>query len=166
MTLKHLSFRANKLKEVNTNNIWKLQKCVYGLADASRYWYLRVKEELIKLGANVSPVDPGLLYWKEHYKLVGIFPCHVDDMIWGSNENFKINVIDNLKNTFMFGSEETKAFTYLGIQLIQNDDFSLTINQNNYINCISEITLSNGRLKEKNSLLSIEEKTSYRSAVG
>ena len=39
----------------------------------------------------------------------------------------------------MFGSEETKAFTYLGIQLIQNDDFSLTINQNNYIDCISEI---------------------------
>ena len=103
---------------------------MYGLADVSRYWHLRVKEELIKLGANVSSVDPGLFYWKEHYKLVGILACHVDDMIWGGNENFKINVIDNLKNNFMFGSEETKAFTYLGIQLIQNDDFSLTINQN------------------------------------
>ena len=33
-------------KEANTLNIWKLQKCVYGLADASRYWYLRVREEL------------------------------------------------------------------------------------------------------------------------
>ena len=49
----------------------------------------------------------------------------------------------------MFGSEETKAFTYLGIQVIQNDDFSLTINQNNYLDCISEIKLSNERLKEK-----------------
>ena len=127
---------------------------------------MRVKDELIKLGANVSSVDPGLFFWKEHYKLVGIFACHVDDMIWGGNENFKINVIDNLKNTFMFGSEETKAFTYLGIRLIQNDDFSLTINQNNYIDCISEIKLSNERLKEKNSLLSREEKTAYRSAVG
>ena len=87
-------------------------------------------------------------------------------MIWGGNENFKINAIDNLKNTFMFGSEETKAFTYLGIQLIQNDDFSLTINQNNYTDCISEIKLSNDRLKEKNSLLSNEEITSFRSAVG
>ena len=54
----------------------------------------------------------------------------------GNNEDLKINVIDNLKNTFIFGSEETKAFTYLGIQLIQND-FSLTIHQNNYIDCIS-----------------------------
>ena len=47
-------------KEANTGKIWKLQKCVYGLADASRYWYLRVKEELIKLGVNVIPVDLGL----------------------------------------------------------------------------------------------------------
>ena len=115
-------------KEPNNNKIWRLQECVYGLADNSRYWYLPVKEELIKLGANVSSVDPCLFYWREHYKLVGILACHVDDMIWGGNENFKINVIDNLKNTFMFGSEETKAFAYLCIQLIQNDDFGLTIN--------------------------------------
>ena len=27
------------LKEANTNKIWRLQKCVHGLADASRYWY-------------------------------------------------------------------------------------------------------------------------------
>ena len=34
------------LKEAATNKVWKLQKCIYGLGDASRYWYLRVKEEL------------------------------------------------------------------------------------------------------------------------
>ena len=101
------------------------------LADARQYWYLRVKEELVKIGANVSSVDPGLLYWKEHYKLVRILVCHVDNMIRGGNENFKINAIDNLMNTFMFGLGETKACTYLNIQLIQNSDFSLTINQNN-----------------------------------
>ena len=66
----------------------------------------------------------------------------------------------------MFGSEETKAFPYLDIQLIQNDDFSLTIYQNNYADCIFEIKLSNERLKENNILMSNEEKTSYRSAVG
>ena len=79
-------------------------------------------------------------------------------MIWGGNENFKVSVIDNLKNTFMFHSEERKNFTYLGIQLIQNDYFGLIINQNNYIDCISKIKLSNERLKENDSLLSNEEK--------
>ena len=68
-------------KEANTNKIWRLPKFVYGLADVSRYWHLRVKEELIKLGANVSSVDSGLFYWKEHYKLVDMLVCHVDDMV-------------------------------------------------------------------------------------
>ena len=51
--LNQFSFRVNKLKktvylrppkEANTNKIWSLQKYVYGLADASRYWYLHVKK--------------------------------------------------------------------------------------------------------------------------
>ena len=58
----------------------------------------------------------------------------------------------------MFGSEAKKSFQYLDIQLIQNDDFSLNINQNSYIDCISEIKLSNERLKEENILLSNEGK--------
>ena len=45
-------------KEANTNKVWKLQKCVYGLADACRYWYLPVEEELLKLGAKISSIDP------------------------------------------------------------------------------------------------------------
>ena len=53
----------------------------------------------------------------------------------------------------MFGSEETKVVTYLGIQLKQNDDFNLNINQNNYIDYIHETKLSNERPKEKNNLL-------------
>ena len=127
---------------------------------------MRIKEKLIKLDANVSSVDPGLFYWKEHYKLNGILACHVDGMIWGGTDNFKINVIHDLKNIFMFGSEEIRAFTYLGIQLIQNDDVSLTINPNNSTDCISEMKLSNERLKEKNSLLFNEGKKTNRSAVG
>ena len=39
-------------KEANTSKVWKLEKCAYVLADASRYWYLRVREELLKLWAN------------------------------------------------------------------------------------------------------------------
>ena len=30
-------------KEVNTDKVWKLQKCVYGLSDASLKWYDQVK---------------------------------------------------------------------------------------------------------------------------
>ena len=39
-------------KEANTKKLWKLGKCVYGLNEASRYWYERVKEEFLKVGTE------------------------------------------------------------------------------------------------------------------
>ena len=44
-------------KEGNTDKIWKLQKYVYGLADARRYWYLRVKELIFKFGTIINSTD-------------------------------------------------------------------------------------------------------------
>ena len=39
-------------KEAKTQNIWKLQKAVYGLNEASRHWYDRVQDTLIEMGFN------------------------------------------------------------------------------------------------------------------
>ena len=57
-------------KEANTNKIWKLRKCIYGLADASQYWYLEFREELIKLGAKPSQLDQGVFIWSINNKPV------------------------------------------------------------------------------------------------
>ena len=37
--------------------LWKLNKCVYGLCDASRHWYLKVHDIMIQHGAQVSNLD-------------------------------------------------------------------------------------------------------------
>ena len=63
-------------KEANTSKIWMLQKCVYSLADASRYWYLQGKEELFKLGASISPTDLGIFFWTEINTLESILISH------------------------------------------------------------------------------------------
>ena len=106
---------------------------MYGLADASRYWYLRVREELLKVGAKISSIDPGPFYWRANNTLTGILACHMDEMIWGGNQYFKETIITKLKEIFNFGSEETEAFKYIGIGLKQNSDFSVKIDQNSRI---------------------------------
>ena len=73
---------------------------------------MQLQAQLIQV---YSSVNPGLFYRKEHYKIVGILTCHVGDIILEGNKSFNLNLIDNFKNSFMFGLEETKAFTYLGI---------------------------------------------------
>ena len=42
--------------------VWLLKKTVYGLSDAPKSWYTKVKEELLKLNVKVSKYDPGFVY--------------------------------------------------------------------------------------------------------
>ena len=99
-------------------------------------------EAVLKLGAKISRIDPGLFYWRENNTLISILAGHADDMIWGGNQYFKGTIITKLKEIFNFGLEEKEAFTYTGIGLKQNSDFILKIGQNPYINSIQEIALS------------------------
>ena len=147
------------------SNIRKMQKCVFGLTDANRYWYLHVRKELVRLGAKLSSIDPGTFYWQEDSGLIGILACQVNDMIWWGTESFKTNAIDNLKSTFKFGSEEIQTFVYVGIELTQNSDYSTCIEQNNYIASISEISLLKERMSDQNTTLTEAERTQYGRAV-
>ena len=59
--------------------IWKLRTCVYDLVDASRIWYLRIKEDLLNLGMSISKYDPALFFWHCNEQLQGVLAVHVND---------------------------------------------------------------------------------------
>ena len=75
--------------ECKTLKIWRLKKTVYGLADAPRVWYLRLKEELLKLGVTSSTYDQGLFYWHSLKGLEGILVCFVDDLLWVDHKTLR-----------------------------------------------------------------------------
>ena len=58
--------------EFDNGMIWKLKKTVYGLSDAARAWYLRVKEELLKLGVKISKYDSALFSWHYNNEFQGV----------------------------------------------------------------------------------------------
>ena len=143
-----------------------MQKCVYGIADASRHSYLHVRGELVRSAGKLRSVDPGIFYWQDNSGLIGILACHVDVVTWGGTQYFKTNIIDNLKSTFKFGSEETETFVYIGIKLTQSSDYSICVEQNNYTASISEISLPKERMSDHSSPLTEAERRQYRSAAG
>ena len=153
-------------KECNTKQIWKLKKTVYGLSDAPRVWYLRLREELIKLGAHVSTYDQGLFYWHSEGMLQGIIISFVDDQLWGGTSKFENNVIQHLRKTFDINYEHTTAFKYIGINLIQNNDKSIVMNQETYINCTNPISIDTTRSAQKNETLTDEELNFLRGLNG
>ena len=88
---------------------------VYGLCDAPRAWYLKVKEVHEKAGARKSKFYDAIIYWYHNDKLEGILSCHVDDFVLGDTNNFIKKVIHLLKQTFSISSEECETFKYLGL---------------------------------------------------
>ncbi|XP_057314680.1 uncharacterized protein LOC130655883 [Hydractinia symbiolongicarpus] len=150
----------------NGNSLWKLKKCIYGLVDASRCWYLRVKEELINLNVSVSKSDPAIFYWHHGQQLSGVMATHVDDFCWGGNEDFIENVIEPLQRVFLVGSECSTVFPYLGLSLNQHSDFTIQINQNAYVEEIEPIEIEKERMGKKNYPLNENEIREFRALIG
>ena len=113
-------------KEAKTDKVWELKKCVYGLADASRYWYLKLREKRIRLGATPIQLDQGIFIWHKDNKPFGIMACFVDDALWGGNTEFE-NIVSKLKQIFYISSEHKQIFDYTGIKLKQRSNFSIVI---------------------------------------
>ena len=117
--------------QASTSKIWKLQKCVYGLIDASRLWYLCVTEELKKLDATKSVHDEAIFYYHHNGKLEGIISTYVDDIFWGTS-NFNKNIIDMIKEVFQISKENQNNSIYLGLHIKQNGH-DIDIDQEGYI---------------------------------
>ena len=152
--------------EFYEGKIWRLKKTVYGLNDAARAWYLRVKEELINLGAQVCMYDSALFTWKVNGMVEGIITVYVDDFLWAGTKKFENCIISNLKELFLIGGFETGSFKYIGLQMNDDGLKGASIHQLDYVDTLQKIPVSPGRSGHKSSLLTDAEKTDYRSIVG
>ena len=141
------------------------KKNVYGLCDAARAWYLRVKKELKDLSVEICNLDNSLFAWKREGKLEGIICIYVDDFLYAGTENFYKKVILKLKEKFLIGSTESMAFTYVGLSIKSYAD-GITIDQNQYVAGIDSIPTNKKRASEKKDLLSEKEKKQYRALTG
>ena len=118
--------------EANTTSLWHLRKCVYGLADAPRAFYLRLRQELTNLNLTPCSLDQGLFTYAVDGALCGILICHVDDILYGGNEQFCREIIPSLEKTFDIGTHSSTSFIYIGISMKQLPDGSLNVNQRSF----------------------------------
>lgn len=145
--------------------LWKLEKCVYGLNDAARKWYLTVKSFLLKMGCNQVKTDPAAFYWYHDGELCGMFLMHVDDFLWGGTKRFENVVIAQIRNHFQVKEQCKNIFRYIGLNIVQNEQ-GVTVDQNEYCKSLKSINVSAGRGIHKNMECNEEEKECFRSLVG
>ena len=150
-------------KEANTDKLWKLNKAVYGLNEASRQWYNRVSHELIRLGMERSKYDEALFYLRTNEILFGMIVVHVDDFLFGGTAQFHKSIIEPIKSVFEIGRICRPPLIYLGLEINQTES-SITVNQNEYINSLNEIHIVDN--KDNNRLLNKDEHKQYRRICG
>ena len=151
-------------KEANASGLlWRLKKPVYGLADAPRQWYDRVRFEMLKSGCVQSTDDGCIFTYKESGICTGIILVHVDDFWWSGNDNFHQAVVVSLKHVFLIKSEYSLPLRYLGLNIDKSSNGVCHINQNDCLESLSEIH-QNGHSTDE--LLSEREVRDVRGALG
>ena len=153
--------------EYNHGYLWKLNKVVYGLSDAARSWYIRVRDELIALGMSVCPLDSAVFSYVVDGKLEGLVCLYVDDFLYCGTSSFERNVISQVQKEFLVGSIEEDKFKYIGLNIISSPNMKKsTIDQIDYCISIEPMKISRARLNNRLSELTPEEKSEFRSIIG
>ena len=147
--------------------LWQLEKCLYGLKDASRQWNSRVDTALLKQGFEKSKLDPAVYYFRNRNKdVIGVVGVHVDDFIHAGSDSFTKYVIMPLMDEFKVGKNEKGSFFYTGFKINQ-DQNGILLDQTEYVAKNMEVTpIDPARAKEKNEDLTEEELSELRRLVG
>ena len=151
--------------EFSNGKLWKLNKTIYGLCDAARAWYTRVKDELTALSVKICSLDKGLFMWYRNGQLEGIIVIYVDDFLWAGTTTFERCVINVLRTKFLIGSSSSKSFRYVGLNIVSKGE-GIMVDQLQYAASLQTINISRARSSNKLSELSEIEKNEYRALVG
>ena len=146
--------------------LWRLKRCIYGLTDAPRAWYEKVKTTLCSLGAKVSLYDNSFfLFHKQDGTLMGLVAVHVDDFVYCGSEELHSRVIETIKKKFSIKQIEKNSFKYVGLQVSQTEH-EIRLNQDSYIKSIEEIQRDNQGDRKNKEELNQEERKKLKALGG
>ena len=124
---------------LSDDQVCELLKSAYGLVNAPYLWYQELKESLLALGFQMSPLDPCLFsFVGKDQKVHGVLGVHVDDGLCAGDQEFE-KVLKLLEQKFPFGSKRPKNFVFAGIQVNQDDKGRIHLDQKEYVNRIDPI---------------------------
>ena len=112
---------------IDKNSVLKLTGSVYGLRNAPRAWYQRVRKDLESQGWRVHQLDQCVFLKYEGDVLIGVCGVYVDDFILAGKTTDPRwrKVKENLKKLYKWGKWQVNTFTLCGVHYIQKSDYSV-----------------------------------------
>ena len=119
---------------VARGSLLKCKKAVYGLVNAPKQWWRKMRTTLLELGAKESILEPCLFWvYDDNQQLCGCLAVHVDDCLMAGNEYFTNHFLHNLHQQLKWGSWTEHNFVHCGRQITQDTKtLTITVDQQFY----------------------------------
>ena len=158
------------LPGVEPGSLLQLVKGAYGLREAPRLWYLRAREILAEAGfEEMQTVKACWVIFDRSGKEprnVGMLVLHVDDACFAGEGPVFEQAMNHLRKKFTIGKEEYDSFDFLGRHVVQNPDFSIELDQHQYVQALTSVAVNKARRSQPTEKLTAKELHDYRSIVG
>ncbi|GJW10599.1 retrovirus-related pol polyprotein from transposon TNT 1-94 [Tanacetum coccineum] len=115
----------------NPDHVYKLKKALFGLKQAPKAWYDRLKAFLIKHEYKMGMVDNTLFTKKKSLNLI-IVQIYADDIIFGSTCQDMCDEFAKIMHDEFEMSMMGELYFFLGLQIQQMED-GIFFNQSKYI---------------------------------
>lgn len=159
------------LPGIDQDDLLEMQKGVYGLCNAPRLWWRRLREVLISLGfVEMKMMSCVFANWAcdhngHRRELMGLLAVHVDDIIISGAVVFE-SVLTKLKQRLTFGKWWIREFTYLGRQVKQRSDFSIDISQSTYADKIPSVPITREQIANDSQEVTEQTREDLRRTAG
>ena len=157
---------VRKLLGMSSEQIMKLERAVYGLRNAPKAWYTRIRRDLIAMGARPHQLDTCLFQIYDNDKLVGMVGVYVDDcLIVGDTTNrVWLQFRKKLANAYTWSPWEDNDFTFTGVRLQKLKNGSIKMTQQEY--CKKQLHQITIKREDPDTPCTPEQLTQLRGADG
>ena len=144
----------------------QLLKGAYGRVDAPYLWFQELKTALESLQFKAAPFDPCTFVLVDDQGVTqGIVGVHVDDGLCCGSALFH-GKLQELQEISFWQSETERIYIYQPSTSNNKDDFSITVDQQQYIKDIQPIALSRARRLQQEDVVNEKERQSLRGLIG
>nr|GEW75347.1 putative ribonuclease H-like domain-containing protein [Tanacetum cinerariifolium] len=143
------------------NRVYKVEKALYGLHQASRAWYETLSTYLLDNGFQRGMIDKNLFIKRDKSDIL-LVQVYVDDIIFGSTRKEMYTEFEKMMHKKFQMSFMGELTFFLGLQVEQKED-GIFINQDKYVNEIlnkfgfSDVKTASTHMETKKPLLKDED---------
>ena len=158
---------------LQTGQLARVRKAVFGLADAPREWWLRLCRSFGEHNWERTVLDGATwILWsstpagdRTFRDLKGIIVAHVDDLLFAGDPDAVVS-FDSIGKELGFGSRESSDFIWCGKRIRRHEDKTIRLSMFEYHKNLKEMYLPKHRKSDVNAALTPGETRSLKALLG